>query len=247
MSFAPGQEDPASPEDSASSTFGAGTSMACSDMFSDMRSWEYSRTPREFLLVQPERTRLWPIWPLSLSLSLSYSLLLPHPHSCSHSHSHTHTHTFPSNQPPSPSRSRSVSLLIFCIRGIGGVRLRSNQSPFQDGPQLSQGRCSIELFSQLRRQSLEHTDRLRSWPSAQLEGDRLHRVQTNFVPVPIFSGFVSLPGWRRNRRILPLPSTFAAAVGLLNVTSNHCSSSLPGTVATTSILVTLIFSVPCLS
>ena len=150
-----------------------------------------------------------------------------------------------------PERLSQVHLLIFCIRGIEAVRLSSFRSPFQGGPQLSQGRCSIELsttsFSQLRRQSLEHTDRLRSWPSPQLEGDRLHRVQTNFVPVPIFSGFVSLPGWRRNRRILPLPSTFAAAVGLLNVTSNHCSSSLPGTVATTSILATLIFSVPCLS
>ena len=45
---------------------------------------------------------------------------------------------------------------------------------------------------------------------------------------------------------LAAPSTFATA-GLLIVTSSHCSSSLPGTVATTSTLATLISSMPCLS
>ena len=40
------------------------------------------------------------------------------------------------------------------------------------------------------------------------------------------------------------PSMFVRAVGLLIVTSSHCSSFEPGIVATASILATLIFSIP---
>ena len=43
------------------------------------------------------------------------------------------------------------------------------------------------------------------------------------------------------------PSMFVRAVGLLIVTSSHCSSFEPGIVATASILATLIFSFPFFS
>ena len=92
---------------------------------------------------------------------------------------------------------------------------------------------------QFRRQPKEYADRLRSWPPAQLEADRLHRVRA--------VSFFSVLGDGDAAESCCLPPTFATAVGPLIVTSSHCSWSLPGTVATTSILATLISSVPCLS
>ena len=106
----------------------------------------------------------------------------------------------PSYQPPSPSPSRSVSLSVPVGNcGVEGVRLSSSHSPFQDEPQISESRCSMDLsstsFSQLRREPLEYADRLRSWPSTQLDVDRLHRVRAHFrFRSNIFSVFSGLFG-----------------------------------------------------
>ena len=59
----------------------------------------------------------------------------------------------------------------------------------------------------------------------------------------VFSVFLSLDGEAAES----CTSTFATAVGLLIVTSSHCSSSLPGIAETAPILATLIFPAPRLS
>ena len=68
---------------------------------------------------------------------------------------------------------------------------------------------------------------------------------TSFL-FPGFRVFLSLPGALRILHLFAPPSTFTAAVGILIVTSSRCSSSDPGTLATT-ILATLYLSFPFLS
>ena len=136
-----------------------------------------------------------------------------------------------------PSFSERLSQahsLIACIRGIEGVSLGSFQRSLQCEPQLlsSPPRASANFVVTPWRMLI--VCGLGLPPSAQLIGFTVSGP-VSFL-FPYVSCFLSLPGWQQIRRVLPLPQP-----------SNHCSSSLPGTVATASILATLILSTPHLS
>ena len=131
-------------------------------------------------------------------------------------------------------RLSQAHLLIACIRGIVPASARTSVSIVS----LNFLRAVAAFHHELQPTSSSFT---------QFVADRFQRVWANFVSVPTFFR-VFFSSWvAANSPSLAAPSTFATAVGLLIVTSEHCSSTLPGTVATTSILAILILSTPCLS
>ena len=99
-------------------------------------------------------------------------------------------------QPPSPSPSCSehpshVRLLLVGSCGVEGVRLGTDQCPFNDEPHFPEHHRSVELstssFGQFRRQALEHTDCLWTWSTSQLN------VKADLVSVSALLRFFSFP------------------------------------------------------
>ena len=150
------------------------------------------------------------------------------------------------NSSEHPSYVRLLFVSSCCVEC---VRISQYQCPLDNEFHFPECRrrsaLSTPSFSQFRRQVLEHIDCLRTQSPAQFDADRLDRVRTLPHSCSRTSSFSHVrPCVAACPPILADPSMFVRAVGLLIVTSSHCSSFEPGIVATTSILATLIFSIP---
>ena len=156
-------------------------------------------------------------------------------------------HTSPFSFP----RASHVRLLLMGICGVEGVRLGTYQRPLNDEPHFPE---AVAALSSPPRASASFVVRLCNTlivcvpglPSSSMLIGLTVSGPTSLL-VPYFFVFSRSPRVAACPHVLADPSMFVRAVGLLIVTSSHCSSFEPGIVATTSILATLIFSVPFLS